>query len=153
MTLICGIFVLLGAFIWLSILLLPWRPWSTREVLDAGSPSVKEDLSDITVLIPARDEAAMIQNTLSALQAQGHNLSIIVVDDQSTDSTAQTARDTAIQRLLVVSGQPLPPGWSGKLWAVATSGLPTPCFLMRISDLSRGLSQNSGRRCARKMFT
>jgi hopene-associated glycosyltransferase HpnB len=118
MELICNIFVLLGAAIWLSILLLPWRPWSTHEALDASSPSADEDLSDITVLIPARNEAAMIQNTLSALQAQGHNLNIIIVDDQSTDNTAQTARDAGVQTLLVVAGQPLPPGWSGKLWAL-----------------------------------
>ena len=97
---------------------MPWRPWSTRECLDAGSPSPDADLSDITVLIPARNEAAMIRSTLPALEAQGRDLNIIVIDDRSTDSTAQTAKNATSEELLIISGQPLPRGWSGKLWAL-----------------------------------
>ena len=67
MDLVWTICTLSGAVVWLSILLLPWRPWSTRELLDAGSPLPEEDLSDITVLIPARNEAEMIKTTLPAL--------------------------------------------------------------------------------------
>ena len=55
------LFAIVGAAIWLIILVLPWRPWSTSEFLD-GVPAVpQEDLSDITVLIPARNEEEMIQ--------------------------------------------------------------------------------------------
>ncbi len=134
---ICNIFVLLGAAVWLSILLLPWRPWSTRERLDAGSPSPDEDLSDITVLIPARNEAAMIQSTLPALQAQGRDLNIIVVDDQSTDCTAQTARNSIAQKVRVISGHALPPGWSGKIWALEQGRrhIRTPLTLLLDADI------------------
>ena len=58
---------LAGAFIWLAVLLLPWRPWSTREFLDSASPVIKEGLGAVTVLIPARNENEAIETTLSGL--------------------------------------------------------------------------------------
>ena len=137
MELVWHILALTGGAIWLSILLLPWRPWSTREVLDAGSPTPDEDLSDITVLIPARNEAAMIQSIMPALQAQGRGLNIIVVDDQSMDATAQAAHHSAAEKLLVISGRPLPSGWSGKLWALeqGRSHIRTPLTLFLDADI------------------
>ncbi len=45
-------------------------------------------LSDLTVVIPARNEAEVIQRTLSALGKQGTDLRVILVDDQSADQTA-----------------------------------------------------------------
>ncbi len=51
---------LAGAAIWFGILLLPWRPWDTREVLEAGVLPGEENLSDITALIPARNEAEFV---------------------------------------------------------------------------------------------
>lgn len=46
-----------GFVLWTGLLLLPWRPWSTREALDAGAPDPEVDLSDVTALVPARNEA------------------------------------------------------------------------------------------------
>ena len=137
MNLIWTIFALLGAVIWVSILMLPWNPWRTREFLDAGSPRPKEDLSDITVLIPARNEAEMIKTTLPALRAQGRGLKIIVIDDQSTDRTTETARRAAGEKILVVSGKPVPPGWSGKLWALQQGliHVRTPLTLLLDADI------------------
>ena len=66
-------FAAVGAAIWLIILVLPCRPWSTREVLDGVSNLPQEDLSDITVLIPARNEEEMIKTTLPALLERMHN--------------------------------------------------------------------------------
>lgn len=106
-----------GLCIWGIILLLPWRPWSTRETLDADTiPG--NDLSRITALIPARNEADVIVQTLQGLLSQGHGLRIILIDDQSTDQTAAIALNTGIPGLTIVPGQPLPEGWSGKLWAL-----------------------------------
>ena len=45
-----------GAVIWLIILLLPWRPWSTHERLEGDGDSPPPDTRDLTVLIPARNE-------------------------------------------------------------------------------------------------
>ena len=126
-----------GATIWLTILLLPWRPWSTREVLDASSPSADEDLSDITVLIPARNEADMLQTTLPALNEQGSGLHIIIVDDQSSDGTSEAARGAGGENLLILSGKPPPSGWSGKLWALeqGRSHLGTSLVLLLDADI------------------
>ncbi len=114
-----AILAALACAIWTSILLLPWRPWSTRERLDAPAEAQSgTDLSDVSVLIPARNEAAVIGTTLEALAHQGPGLSAIVVDDQSQDGTAEAARRTGLPGLSVVTGAALPNGWSGKPWAL-----------------------------------
>jgi cellulose synthase/poly-beta-1,6-N-acetylglucosamine synthase-like glycosyltransferase len=50
----------IGAFIWLTIIFLPWRPWGTREYMDSPADSPDTDLGDVTVLIPARNEAEVM---------------------------------------------------------------------------------------------
>lgn len=79
----------------------------------------------IAVIIPARNEADVVgQAILSLLRQTGQNaIHIFLVDDGSTDSTAQVAREAAMaidqaESLIVISGTPLPSGWSGKLWAL-----------------------------------
>ncbi|MBI1732751.1 MAG: glycosyltransferase [Gammaproteobacteria bacterium] len=111
-------FALPGLAIWSAILLAPWRPWSTRESFSARDPGAAPDLSDVTVLIPARNERANIARTLRAVAAQGNHLRIILVDDQSTDGTADAASTCGIPELTILSGKPLQPGWTGKLWAL-----------------------------------
>jgi hopene-associated glycosyltransferase HpnB len=124
-----SILIVLGSLAWPFILLLPSKPWSTRERLDNDDSSPETDLSDITVLIPARDEAASISRTLAALEQQGQNLAVIVIDDQSSDGTADLAKRSFHGNLRVLHGNELPEGWVGKLWAleqgrqVATSEL------------------------------
>ncbi|OGT79369.1 MAG: glycosyl transferase [Gammaproteobacteria bacterium RIFCSPLOWO2_02_FULL_61_13] len=106
-----------GCAIWSAILLLPWRPWSTQPSFDAQVPPAAPDLRDVTVLIPARNEQAGIGKTLRSLANQGQNLRIVLVDDQSTDGTAEAARQCGLPGLSIISGDALPPGWTGKLWA------------------------------------
>ena len=118
MEIILTLFAITGAAIWLTILLLPWRPWSTNEVLDVSSPLPEVDLGDITVLIPSRNEAETIKATLPALTAQGRGLNIILIDDQSSDGTGQVARKAVDENLLIIKGKSLPSGWTGKLWAL-----------------------------------
>ena len=105
-----------GLFIWLAIALLPWRPWSARETLDSDTDTAA-DLAGITVLIPARNEAAHIGQTLRALR-QGAGLRVVLVDDQSSDNTGEAARASGLERLRIVPGAAPPAGWSGKLWAL-----------------------------------
>jgi hopene-associated glycosyltransferase HpnB len=105
------------ALMWVGLLLLPWRPWSTREQVQADRHAISAgDLGQITVLIPARNEAQLIGTTLAALQVQAAALNVVVIDDQSSDATAQIA--AAYPNTRVISGQPLPDGWAGKLWAL-----------------------------------
>lgn len=112
--------VIAAALMWWSILLPPWRPWSRQPALDGQLvlPLDNQDLAEVTVLIPARNEAAFIRKTLQSLASQGRGLTIILVDDQSTDTTAQLAREVDIEDLVLLTGKPLPKGWSGKLWAL-----------------------------------
>ncbi len=106
---------------WLGVLLAPHQPHRVRERLDAGAGAdVSADLSGVTVLIPARDEAASISRAIAALGFQGHGLEAVVVDDQSSDDTHGAAARAAAPGLAlrVIEGQPLPDGWAGKLWAL-----------------------------------
>ena len=109
-------FVSVAALGWIGLLLVPWRPWSTRERLDTSG--ALGDLADVTVLIPARNEVDIIGVTLSALQQQGPRLNVIIVDDCSTDGTGDKARSILRQQIEVIRGEPLPDGWAGKLWAL-----------------------------------
>ncbi|HEX6996958.1 MAG TPA: glycosyltransferase [Gammaproteobacteria bacterium] len=112
-----------GLAVWLAVLLLPWQPHRTRERLEAAEGPA--DLGDVTVLVPARNEAAVLGRTLAGLRFQGANLDVIVVDDESTDGTADVARAAAAApspgrpiALRLVRGTRPPAGWSGKLWAL-----------------------------------
>lgn len=107
-----------GTLCWWSLILFPWRPWSTREKIEIPAHNkaiFSEDLSNITVLIPARNEGPYIRNTLCGVMAQGENVRVIVIDDQSVDDTAEQAKQYGAQ---VLSGTTPPVGWSGKLWAL-----------------------------------
>lgn len=110
--------VLVAAFMWVGLLLVPWRPWSTRERLSA-EPGLRLPLTEVSVVIPARNEAECIAETLRDLAAQGDFARIVLVDDQSEDGTGDIARGLGLPNLLVVGGSTPPPGWSGKLWALA----------------------------------
>ncbi len=127
----------IGAFLWLAILFLPWRPWSTREYMDSVGGSPTADLSDMTVLIPARNEAEVIGRILSSLKNQGRGLRIVLVDDRSTDGTVTVARASAIENLQIVSGEPRPAEWSGKLWALEQGfrHVKTPLVLLIDADI------------------
>lgn len=110
---------LVSLLIWLGLLAQPWLPWLMCEQFTISAQQAGQaDLSDITVLIPARDEAGSLGQTLAALAEQGQGLSVIVVDDNSSDGTAEIARAAPLDDLQVIQGRPLPDGWTGKLWAL-----------------------------------
>jgi hopene-associated glycosyltransferase HpnB len=113
--------------IWLYLIAARGGFWLAGERDDAVPPpddAAQPGWPDIAAIIPARDEAACVGETVSSLLRQDYAgaFHVIVVDDQSRDATAQAARDAAAalgaaQRLTVLSGRALPPGWTGKLWA------------------------------------
>jgi hopene-associated glycosyltransferase HpnB len=94
-------------------------PPSREPAATAAAPSA------VTAVVPARDEAAVLPETLPALLTQrGVSLSVVLVDDGSTDGTAQVARGVAAGTgggapLEVVPAPPAPPGWTGKVHALA----------------------------------
>lgn len=136
--------VAVSALLWVGFALLPWRPWSNQEVLDAME-GVNGDVApdEITVLIPARNEAEVIQHTLQSVIEQGPGLKIVLIDDNSEDATVEKSRLMRISDLRIIRSAPLPPGWSGKLWALEQGRLyvRTPYTLLLDADieLARGI--------------
>jgi hopene-associated glycosyltransferase HpnB len=109
-----------------------WLPPRTSAL--AGEPS---RWPDVVAVIPARNEAAMLPAVLPTLLGQDYPgaLTVILVDDCSSDGTAEVAAELApgpgvdTRVLRVVAGAPPPPGWAGKVWAMAqgldAAGLPS----------------------------
>ncbi|HEX7231980.1 MAG TPA: glycosyltransferase [Candidatus Binatia bacterium] len=97
---------------------MPWGPWRNRDVLEAASSPTKESLADITAVIPARNEAEVIEQTLRSIGLQGKGIKIVLIDDASADGTASVARKLAIPNSQISESAALPDGWSGKLWAL-----------------------------------
>src|SRR4051794_34825928 len=103
----------------------------------------------VVAVVPARNEVDVIGEAVTTLLQQNYPgpFHVIVVDDHSTDGTAEAARAAALQlqcpeRLSVLSAKPLPPGWSGKVWAqsqgieaVRTLGLPADYLLLTDADI------------------
>jgi hopene-associated glycosyltransferase HpnB len=106
---------------WIYLIALHGDFWRSMPVLEpvvgAGMPS---GAAKVAVIVPARNEAETIDRSLRSLLAQDYAgpLSVILVDDNSTDGTGVIAASLADDRLTIISGAPLPQGWSGKLWAV-----------------------------------
>jgi len=73
----------------------------------------------VSVVIPARNEEAVIEQTVRALLAQDYPLlEAVVVDDRSTDRTRATILGIDDARLRLIEGEETPEGWLGKPWAL-----------------------------------
>ena len=121
----------LSLVVWLYLFFGHGRFWRSTPELDAVRPAV---VPDVDIVVPARDEAESIGAVIRSLLAQDYagHFRVILVDDGSSDGTADLARAAATAaagsgpgaapptraELTVLSGQPKPPGWSGKLWAL-----------------------------------
>jgi len=118
-------FAALACAIWIYLLVARGGFWRANVRDDAHAYSAIEPLPAVVAVIPARDEAESVGVTVRSLlqQAYAGDLRVVVVDDDSADGTAEVARRAAVeveaaQRLTVLSAPPLPPGWTGKLWAL-----------------------------------
>ncbi|MDB5733379.1 MAG: glycosyl transferase family 2 [Alphaproteobacteria bacterium] len=110
--------------IWLYLLLFHRGFWRLRE-RDTLPVTEPEFWPSVVAVVPARNEADVIQRSIASLIAQDYpgDFRILLVDDQSEDSTGDLARALQISalngdRLTVLTGAPRPPGWTGKLWAL-----------------------------------
>jgi hopene-associated glycosyltransferase HpnB len=104
--------------IWIYLLCAHGRFWQAGPVLPVAYP---QSAPSVSVVIPARDEAAAIETSLRSLLEQDYAgpLRVILTDDNSTDGTGDIARAIGDPRLTVLTGAPRPAGWSGKLWAIS----------------------------------
>ncbi|WP_159674718.1 glycosyltransferase [Streptomyces mexicanus] len=109
---------------WLWLLLGQGFFWRTDVRLPPVRDPASEDWPAVCVVVPARDEAAVLGESLPSLLAQDYpgRAEVFLIDDGSSDGTGELARDLA-QRcgglpLTVDSPGEPPAGWTGKLWAV-----------------------------------
>jgi hopene-associated glycosyltransferase HpnB len=106
---------------WLFLLFCRGGFWRADQRLSDPTPQL-DRWPAVVAVIPARDEAATIGRTVASLLAQDYpgRLNVVVVDDGSGDGTATVARAAGAgsDRVAVIDGEPLSPGWTGKLWAV-----------------------------------
>lgn len=110
---------------WLYLLLARGGFWRAAERDDGDQPRPAA-WPAVTAVIPARNEADGVGRCIGSLLAQDYpgGLSIVLVDDDSSDGTAAVAQQAAeaaggTDRLTVLSGKPLASGWTGKLWALS----------------------------------
>jgi hopene-associated glycosyltransferase HpnB len=103
--------------IWIYLLFAHGTFWQAGPVLAVAYPITTPS---VAVVVPARDEAEVIEASLRSLLAQDYagSFRVILIDDGSTDGTGDIARGIGDPRLTVLGGAERPDGWSGKLWAV-----------------------------------
>jgi hopene-associated glycosyltransferase HpnB len=111
---------------WLYLALAHGRFWLCDQRLDGRAPAPAR-WPAVVAVVPARDEAALLPETLASLLDQDYpgDFRIVLVDDESGDGTADVAARVAREhpyaaRLSVTHTPPRPPGWVGKMWAVET---------------------------------
>jgi hopene-associated glycosyltransferase HpnB len=142
---VVGVIAGLAVAIWLYLAFGHGGFWLASE-RDDGDHARLSAWPSIAAVVPARDEAECIAQSLTSLFAQNYpgEFSVVLVDDNSTDGTATIACGAASgaqaeARLQIVSGEPLPSGWTGKLWAVKQGvdvalARPTPPDYVLLTD-------------------
>ncbi|MDJ0867537.1 MAG: glycosyltransferase [Myxococcota bacterium] len=111
---------------WLVLTFAHGRFWMGDQRL-GGDPAAPERWPAVVAVIPARDEADVIAETVTAVLGQDYpgELHVVLADDESGDGTAEAARAAVeasgvVGRLAVVPTKPRPEGWVGKTWALQT---------------------------------
>ena len=140
---------LLSLVIWLFLILFWGQFWRVNHQLEANQDKDIDNntLPTVCVIIPARNEADVIPVSLRSLLLQDYpgKFTIFLVDDQSSDGTAHIAEGVAYAldktpQLQIVTSTSLPPGWTGKLWAMeqglqTASTLTPDYFLLTDADI------------------
>jgi len=96
--------------------------WRTK----SAQPDARDNAAisgGVVAVVPARNEAGLVGPVVTSLLNQGVAISVVLVDDESTDGTAEVARRASekagkADALIVIQSQPLPAGWTGKLWSM-----------------------------------
>lgn len=130
----------LSLLIWFYCVFFRGNYWRARTT-DETRPQTPAEWPTIVAVIPARNEADSISDSLTSLLAQDYpgRFSIVLVDDNSEDETAVIAQEASRKAasavpLTILRGEPLPEHWTGKLWAVHqgidAAGEAKPDFLL-----------------------
>lgn len=129
-----------------------WLVRPARQTEPAGAPST----AAVAAILPARNEADVVGRAVCSLLAQRYpgRLHVFVVDDESTDGTAEVAARAGAEaggadKLTIVRARPRPAGWTGKVWAQAeglraAEGLAADFFLLTDADIEHGPRELAG---------
>ncbi|TAM54209.1 MAG: glycosyltransferase [Paraburkholderia sp.] len=142
----------LSLIIWCVLLFARGGFWRTRCAPKVAAEAIEAfgAWPAVVAVVPARNEADVIGAAVMSLIEQAYEgaFHVVVVDDHSTDGTADVARAAALargvsERLTVIAAEPLPAGWSGKVWAqsqgiaaVEARGLPADFLLLTDADIA-----------------
>jgi hopene-associated glycosyltransferase HpnB len=140
---------------WVYLLAFRGRFWQCDQRLSSSNDATLSQWPSICAIVPARNEASVLPQSLQSLLTQTYpgRFRVMLVDDQSTDGTSDLALQTAKacqaeESLQIMTTEPLPTGWSGKLWAVhqgirrvlQDSEQPLPdYFLLTDADILHGI--------------
>src|SRR5450755_3601919 len=144
----------LACAVWVYLLAARGGFWRAAQRDDTAVNAPLEPVAwpDVAVVMPARNEEELIGMSVASLLRQDYRgkLSLIVVDDQSSDRTAVEATEAAKEAkateapgpprtLTVLTAPPLPAGWAGKMWAVShgvshSSAMPQPPDYLLLTD-------------------
>ncbi|MEM7171165.1 MAG: glycosyltransferase [Pseudomonadota bacterium] len=112
--------------IWLYLLAFRAGFWRSDQRLESGPVTASAQWPPVIALVPARDEAEVIAESLLSVLSQRYDglFAVAVIDDHSRDGTKAIAENTAEQAglshlLTMIEAKSLPAGWSGKLWALS----------------------------------
>jgi hopene-associated glycosyltransferase HpnB len=127
----------LSLLAWVAALLRPGRGWDMTPVAEAEPvPADPAAWPAVRILVPARNEREALPKTLAALLAQDYpgERTVVVVDDRSSDGSADAARSLGAE---VLPGADLPEGWVGKVWALhqGASTATEPYLLLTDADI------------------
>lgn len=127
--------------VWLYLLLARGGFWLARQRDDGMGAFEPERWPSVVAVVPARNEADVIERSIGSLLRQDYagSFRVILVDDSSDDGTAAAALEAAnsvgrTDRLTILQGSDLPKSWTGKLWAleqgIRSAGRFVPDYLL-----------------------
>jgi chlorobactene glucosyltransferase len=128
---------LLWALPWIIPPLITYVRLRHSRSLDEQSSAPPNSPPVVSVIVPARNEAHNIARCVrSILSASYPRLELLVVDDSSTDGTADVAREAAAgdTRMRIITSSALPEGWFGKQWACATGARIAKGEILQFTD-------------------
>jgi hopene-associated glycosyltransferase HpnB len=102
--------------VWIYLLFARGGFWRIKSPASAAV----QPMCRVVAVVPARNEADVIAESIASLLSQLMPIHVVLVDDASTDKTSEIARECGgVDKLTILRGAPLPADWTGKLWAVS----------------------------------
>jgi len=116
------VLALVSFAIWIYLIVGRGGFWRSKDTDEPVVDMVTREWPSVFAIVPARDESDVIAQTIKSLLKQDYpgSFRVVLVDDNSSDGTANVAGAAAADnRLAILPGQSLPGGWTGKLWALS----------------------------------